>query len=92
MSTPAGEGSAKPGGGRKKDPPKSKRDELYTRCLERFSTNVFNQTDLVGLGVAKDLTELLTLCQELAGANMFQIMTMDGAVCYKARRKDDADK
>lgn len=90
MSTPGAE--SKPGGSKKKDPLAKKKDELYTRCLERFSSDVFNQTDLVGLGVTKDLQELMLLCQGLASANMFQILTLDGTVCYKIRQKDDANK
>lgn len=87
MSTPSAD--VKPN---KKDPLAKKKDQLYQRCLETFSTNVFNQTDLVGLGVAENLPELMTMCQDLASTNMFQILTMDGAVCYKVRQKDDAGK
>jgi len=91
-STPGLGGESSKSGGRKKDPLKAKKDELYAKCLERFSAHVFNQSDLVALGIAKDLPELMTMCQDLASTNMFQIMTMDGTVCYKVRQKDDAGK
>lgn len=70
-----------------------KADLIYSKCFDISSTTeTFNQADLVAMNIASNLTELLQFVQQLMQANLFQILTLDGAPCYRCRTREDAAK
>jgi len=73
-----------------------KRDELYEQCLTFASEStgpnhdVFNQSDLMATGITSDLMELMQICQKLISVNQFQVLQLDGQVCWRCRSREDA--
>ncbi|KAF2090926.1 RNA polymerase Rpc34 [Saccharata proteae CBS 121410] len=74
-----------------------KREQLYERCAERDPGTIFFQEDLSLFNVAKDVEELLSLCQELVNLHLFELLesgqsAWDRALCWRLRTREDADK
>lgn len=73
-------------------------DELYERCSkeadegEGSHSDIFNQSDLLNMNIASDVADLMLICQKLMSKNLFQVLTMDGQVCYRCRSRADAQK
>ena len=75
---------------------RGKKEVLYEKCLEQCEDNherVFQQQELLDMGVAKDLKELLALCNELGKKHLIQTFVQpgrSGAVCFRIRSRDVA--
>ncbi|KAF2145031.1 uncharacterized protein K452DRAFT_284422 [Aplosporella prunicola CBS 121167] len=75
----------------------SKKDQLYDKCAEREPGTIFYQEDLSLFNVAKDVEELVRLCQELVDAHLFELLesgqnAWDRALCWRLRTREDAAK
>lgn len=77
----------------------SKADALYEACLAQsassastHNSDIFNQSDLLSLNITSSLPELLTLVQALLSTHLFQVLTLDNAVCYRPRPRPAAEK
>lgn len=68
------------------------RAQLYDACAKRPPGTLFHQEDLVGLGITPDLNKLLEICQALVNAQLFQILQDGGALCYRVRPREIAEK
>lgn len=67
-------------------------DQLYDRCAQAPAGTVFFQRELVNMGVAENVNELIVLLQELVDRHLMKLMTFDGEPCWKLRTREDADK
>lgn len=67
-------------------------DQLYDRCAQAPAGTVFFQRDLVNMGVAEDVNDLIGLLQELVDRHLMKLMTFDGEPCWKLRSREDAEK
>ena len=68
----------------------SKKDQMYACCAEKPPGTVFSQADLVAFGIAADLPELVALTRSLYDSRLFQYLTLDSAICYRIRSREDA--
>ncbi|KAL9093053.1 MAG: hypothetical protein Q9165_004191 [Trypethelium subeluteriae] len=71
-------------------PSGSPKDKLYEIMAREPWGHVFFQHDLTGMGVADDIQKLTSIVQDLLSAQLLQIMTQDGEVCYKVRSREEA--
>ncbi|KAK8251268.1 RNA polymerase Rpc34 [Phyllosticta capitalensis] len=75
----------------------SKKDLLYEKCAESEPGHIFYQEDLARLEVAKDVEELVTLCQQLVDSHLFELLesgqnSYDRTLCWRLRTREDANK
>ncbi|KAK7513974.1 DNA-directed RNA polymerase-like protein III subunit Rpc34 [Phyllosticta citriasiana] len=75
----------------------SKKDLLYDKCAEREPGTIFFQEDLVLLNIAKDVEELVMLCQQLVDSHLFELLesgqnSWDRTLCWRLRTREDANK
>ncbi|KAF2230272.1 hypothetical protein EV356DRAFT_536523 [Viridothelium virens] len=71
-------------------PSGSPKDKLYEIMAREPLGHIFFQHDLTGMGVADDIQKLTSVVQDLVSAQLLQIMTHDGEVCYKVRSREEA--
>ena len=71
-------------------PSKSPKDRLHDIMAQKPFGHVFFQHDLAAMGVADDAQALRQLIQDLASAQLVQIMTHEGEVCYRVRAREEA--
>ena len=67
---------------------------LYASCARQPEDKVFNQHDLLALGVIpdNDLNELLKCVNKLAQNKLFKTLVKDGVPCWKVVKKEEAAK
>ncbi|KAB2574541.1 putative dna-directed rna polymerase iii subunit rpc34 protein [Lasiodiplodia theobromae] len=75
----------------------SKKDQLYDKCAERPPGTIFFQEDLSLFNIAKDVEELVRICQELVDSHLFELLekghnNWDRVLCWRLRSREDAAK
>lgn len=74
--------------------PKELKKALYARCATRGIDKIFDQSDLLGLGVIPndDLVLLQACTNQLTREGLLKVLKKDSGVCWKVIRKEDAAK
>lgn len=67
-------------------------DVLYDRCMRDPVGSLFYQQDLMAFNIASGVEDLQLLCEQLVQAQRLRIFTDSGQICWKTRRRIDADK
>lgn len=71
---------------------RSKKDQLFERCLEKPLGYVFALGDLEQYGIAETQEDVLALADQLCDAHLFIMMqTAEKEVMWKLRPKETAD-
>ena len=73
---------------------KELKNALYARCASRGVDLVFDQNDLLALGIIpnEDLAVLQACTSQLTKEGLLQVLKKDSGVCWKVVRKEDAAK
>ena len=71
-------------------PSGSSKDKLYEMMSQKPAGHIFFQHDLTEMGVADNIQTLRSIMQHLASAQLVQILTHDGEVCYRVRAREEA--
>ncbi|KAL8822997.1 MAG: hypothetical protein Q9191_006278 [Dirinaria sp. TL-2023a] len=74
--------------------PKELQNALYASCASQPADKIFDQHDLLALGVIPrdDLGLLLSCTRQLTKEGLLKVMTKDGVACWRVVKKEDAAK
>ena len=72
--------------------PKELQNALYARCASQPADKIFDQHDLLALGVIPkdDLGRLLVCTKQLSKDGLLKVMTRDGVACWRVVKREDA--
>ena len=73
---------------------KELQNALYASCASQPAEKIFDQHDLLALGVIPkdDLGLLLSCTRQLTKEGLLKVMTKNGAACWRVVKKEDAAK